>query len=170
MNLEKMSKNELIELLNGGMWDQHTGFLLGNFASVVWGELPAGKAAVFIDFCNAHAGNHKFTMAGQSARWTNSISLCVRPGDKITKWGGDEFVVILDSSDAAGFVARCAAECLRNEVHAVFAVVTTSNDLRETVNRADTIAMAEKRRIEAAGEKQGRDEAYKCGRNYFVSA
>jgi hypothetical protein len=159
MNLESMNKDELIAMLNTVMYDQHTGYMLGSAAAKLYSEIEAGKTLVYVDMCNVHACNHKYSTAGTNERWMASFG---RKADKIFKWGGDEFVILLDNEDLNGFIDRLIFDMQLNDVYAVVAIVPTSTSITETVDRADRIVMATKLMLEETGQKPHRDAPYCC--------
>lgn len=157
--LQTMNKDELIAFLSNVMYDQHTGYLLGSAAVKIHATIESGKSLVYVDMCNVHACNHTYTTTGTNDRWIKSFG---RRNDNIIKWGGDEFVILLDNEDAQGFVDRLVTTMRDNDVYAVIGTVTTSNSLIETVQRADAIVMQTKLMLEAIGKKPHRDAPYVC--------
>lgn len=161
MQLDHMSRTELEELLLKTMYDAFTGYLLPAAAVALLGDLRPDQALVYVDFCNVHACNHKYSIPGTNARWVATFET-VRKEDTIIKFGGDEFVVILKASDADGYVHRLVSAMRDNGVYAVVAVLRTSGKLLDVAGEADRIVSARKLWLEETGRKPGRDDPYIC--------
>lgn len=165
--LQKLTKAELIALLTQTVNDPFTGIMNAAGAKAFHSRIPSDKALLFIDMCNVHGMNHKYTMDGTNKAWMN-IFADNRLEDILIKWGGDEFIVILDMNTLDGYLTRLQEKMIDNDVYAIVAVVSTSNDLEESVNRADCIVSAAKYTQELNGMKPGRDEAYSMGDTHII--
>lgn len=167
MNFQELSKEELIAVIEKLSSDAFTGHMNAAFAKMTHSRIPANKYLIMVDLCNVHAMNHKYTMNGTNARWIK-IFADMRLEDIVIKWGGDEFVLIIDTDDINGFIARLDEKMHANNCYAVYGVVKTSNDLEESVNRADTIVNLVKYNLEINGLKPGRDEEYKVLESHVI--
>lgn len=147
--------------------DPFTGIMNAAGALSLHANIPAGKKLIFIDMCNIHAMNHKYLMAGVNERWVNVFNH-MRLTDILIKWGGDEFVIILNDGDVEQFLDRLDDTFHKFDCYAVYSVVTTSNSLNESVARADAIAMKKKLELEQTGQKPGRDEPYRVLPSHIV--
>lgn len=149
--------------------DPFTGILNAAGALLTHPTIPANKTLIFIDMCNLHAMNHLYSMNGTNQRWIESLAFMkMRLNDVLIKWGGDEFVIIIDSESTEGFIERLDASFHANDCYAVYGVVTTSNSLQESVNRADSLVMKKKLELENAGLKPHRDAPYICLDSHVV--
>lgn len=149
--------------------DHMTGIMNASGAYTFHSTIPANKALLMIDMCNVHAMNHKYTMDGTNERWVNIFS-DNRLEDVLIKYGGDEFVVILDQKDVVGYIERLEQKMIANDVYAIVGIIITSNDLKESINRADEIVTAAKYSQEINGMKPSRDEIYSMGESHFIYA
>ena len=165
--LKIMTRDELIALLTETTNDPFTGIMNAAGAKAFHSRIPENKALLFIDMCNVHAMNHKYTMNGTNKAWMN-IFADNRLEDVLIKWGGDEFVVIIDRDTLEGYLTRLQEKMIANDVYAIVAIVTTSNSLQESVNRADDIVSSAKYMQELNGMKPGRDEAYSMGDTHII--
>lgn len=147
--------------------DPMTGIMNASGAFTFHSTIPADKALLMIDMCNVHAMNHKYTMDGTNERWINIFS-DNRLEDTLIKYGGDEFVVILDSNDVAGYIERLENKMIANDVYAIVSVVNTSNSLKESIDRADEIVTAAKYTQEINGMKPSRDTEYCIGDTHII--
>ena len=160
-SLHHLSNAELIDLLLLSRYDPHTGYLTSHAALLFHNDIAAGETCIFVDMCRVHMLNH--ILGGEeptNERWVNAFQ--ARCSDEIIKWGGDEFVIILPNADVEGYLARITTSMRANDVYGVFAVVHTSDKLRETVARAYRIAMHHKQEMEATGQTPHRDAPYIC--------
>lgn len=165
--LDGLTKEELLVVINGLLTDPFTHIMNASAANTFHKNIPAGKMLLMIDMCNVHGMNHKYTMDGTNERWINIFS-DNRLEDVLIKWGGDEFVVILDIESVAGYIERLQQKMIANDVYAIVGIVTTSNNLKESVCRADNIVTAAKYSQEINGMKPGRDEVYCMGDSHFI--
>jgi GGDEF domain-containing protein len=157
--LESMSKADLVELaLNLGI-DGTFKLINRNFALLFYTEIESGKTMLMIDLANMHGINHKYSMSTVD-QFINNVLDQFRSSDFWIRWGSDEIIVILNSGDAVDFISRLDAVMAENELYAVYGIVTTSNNLVESINRADSIVMAEKCRLERCGLKPDRNQEY----------
>lgn len=166
-SINTLSRTELEQLTHSLMWDQHTGYMLGSAAAVLLRRITPGRRLVFVDFCNVHACNHFYGgLAPTNERWVASFQS--RDDDTIIKWGGDEIAILLPDVDVDGYITRLTGAMRTNNVYAVIGIVTTSDDLMETIVRADSIVTKKKVELEESGQKPHRDEPYVCLDSFVV--
>lgn len=174
MNYSNLTQSELIAIIETQkaqiellQIDPFTGILNASGAFTFHSSIPANKALLMIDMCNVHAMNHKYTMNGTNERWIRIFD-DNRLEDILIKYGGDEFVVIIDINDLNGYIDRLLTKLSDNDCYAIVAVVSTSNSLKESVDRADLIVSAAKYTQEINGMKPGRDEEYSMGDSHII--
>lgn len=165
--LNSLTKAQLISMVNSLCTDPFTHIMNASAAYTFHSAIPANKALLMIDFCSIHSMNHKYTMNGTNERWIN-IFKNNRLEDILIKYGGDEFVVIIDQDSVAGYIEKLSAKMIENDSYAIVAIVTTSNSLKESVNRADAIVTAAKYSQEINGMKPDRDAEYCMGDSHFI--
>lgn len=132
-------------------------------------DIEDGKDLIFIDLCNVHSANHKFTMAGYDELVNNAL-VDFRHSDIWAKIGGDEFVVILNSGNVVDFIDRLNAAMRLNNVYAVFAAVKTHGGLKNSIDAADMLVSEVKLSLELNGMKPSRSEEYKCLESHIIIA
>ncbi len=152
-NLDTLSREQMISC----MFDVHTGWLLGSAAQYIV-KPQEGQSLIYVDMCNVHACNHKYTMSGTNARWIASF----RSTDNLVKIGGDEIGIYVNDEDVGGFLRRVTEAMVHNGVYAVFVVLGTSGSFTEDINRADAMCSAIKLDLEQTGRKPNRDMPYVC--------
>jgi len=174
MNIQDMSREELIALVMEQQkrigyleCDQAFGGIL-NRNAVASKPICSDHKLVQIDIANMHAANHAFTMDGVDKLICSFVDN-FRHTDTVIRWGGDEIVIIpSDDSNMEAFVKRLDYVLHDNNLYAVIAVVTTSEDITETVGRADELVSAVKLSLELNHMKPGRDELYRVLDSHII--
>ena len=159
--LETMNKEELIAMMMDLGMDRAFGVISRNMAQSFYKTIDSGKILIMIDIANMHAANHLFTMDGTDRRIKN-VTDAIRMSDLVIRWGGDELVIVLNSGDIEDYLVRLDELMQANDLYGVYGVVTTSTDLAESVNRADSIVSATKLMLEVTGQKPDRNAQYVC--------
>jgi GGDEF domain-containing protein len=158
--LTQKTQAELIDLICSLGIDSTLGLMTKDTAMLFHSEIEAGKTLLYIDLANIHGANHLYgrEMVDQ---FTHNVLNQFRHSDTWIRWGGDEIVCILNNGDIVDFIDRLDLIMSTNNLYAVYAYVTTSSSLEESVNRADAICMQCKLQLEKFGLKADRCEEYK---------
>jgi len=162
IKFENLTREELIAYCYGTMNDAFTGYMKKETALFLHKNIPSGKALLFVDMCRVHKLNHTLgSMDATNERWIKSFSQ-MRYSDMIIKYGGDEFVILIEQKDVIGYIDRLTTAMLENEVYSIISVVTTSNDLAESIKRGDAIVNQYNGFLEELNMKPDRDAPYVC--------
>jgi len=158
-NLNTLDKDALVSLVCQLSIDSTFRLMNRDIAKMFYSTIESGKTLLFIDLANMHGLNHRYGM-DTADQFINNVLDQFRHSDFWVRWGSDEIVCILNSGDIVDFIGRLDYAMQENDLYAVFAYVTTSESLCESIKRADTIAMAAKAQLEKFGLKAGRNEQY----------
>ncbi len=168
INYNELSREELIARINQLEIDSAFGILNRNGAMARYSTIESGKSLIMVDIANMHAANHKFTMNGVDTLIRNVVKE-FRHDDLVIRFGGDELVILLNSGNAEEYVKRFDAAMKQNHLYAVYAIVTTSNSLLESVVRADALVSEVKYALELNGMKPDRSAEYKVLESHIIS-
>jgi GGDEF domain-containing protein len=157
--LTQKTQAELIDLICSLGIDSTLGLMTKDTAMLFHSEIESGKTLLYIDLANIHGANHLYGRETVD-QFTNNVIKHFRHSDTWIRWGGDEIVCILNSGDIVDFIGRLDRIMSDNNLYAVYAYVTTSESLEESVNRADMICMQCKAQLEKFGLKAGRCDPY----------
>lgn len=159
MNYDNMTREELIALIEKLSIDSAFQVMNRNAAELRYSTIKSGKSLIMVDIANMHAANHKYTMHGVDTMIQNVID-SFRHSDIVIRWGGDELVIILNSGCPLEYITRFDQVMRNNNLYGVYGVVTTSDNLRESVKRADALVMQVKLCLELNNMKPSRDQEY----------
>lgn len=110
-------------------------------------QVPLALVAMDVDDFKAINDTHGHAMGDQTLiRVAQGLAACVRPGDLLARWGGDEFVVVLPKSVLAD--AKALAEKVRQQITQVPAV----GDFKVTLS----LGVVERRSGESPAALMGR--------------
>jgi GGDEF domain-containing protein len=157
--LNEMTKEQLINLVCQLGIDGTFKLMTRDMATIFHSHIESGKILLFIDIANMHAMNHLYGMSTVD-QFINNVIDNFRSSDTWIRWGSDEMVCIMNSGDLVEFIDRLDSDMRDNNLSAVYAHVTTSNSLLESISRADAICMNAKLQLERFGLKASRDEVY----------
>lgn len=157
--LNDMSKDQLVDLVCKLSIDATFKLMNRDIAKLFYSNIESGKTLLFIDLANMHGLNHKYGMS-TADQFINNVLNQFRHSDMWIRWGSDEIVCIMNSGDLVDFISSLDRAMADNDLYAVFAHITTSDSLCESIDRADSIAMAAKFQLEKFGLKAGRSDEY----------
>lgn len=157
--LDTMSKEQLIDLVCKLSIDGTFKLLNRDIAKLFYSEITAGGILLFIDLANMHGLNHKYGMS-TADQFINNVLDQFRHSDTWIRWGSDEIVCVMASGDIVDFIGRLDYAMAENDLYAVYAYVTTSESLLETIERADTVCMNAKDQLDKFGLKARREDQY----------
>jgi len=162
MNYNDLTRSELLDLVNVLSIDRSFEIMKKEACIFHYDNISDGEIVLFIDLCNVHAANHKYSMAGYD-RFVRNVTRTIRESDIIAKFGGDELVIILRSTaDIKAFVARLITIMAENNIYAVIACTTSYNGLVATVEYLDKHVSYHKLLAERTGSKPDRSKDYEC--------
>lgn len=157
--LSEMTRDQLIDMVCNLGIDSTFKLINRDIAKLFYSTIEAGKTMLFIDLANMHGLNHKYGM-NTADQFINNVLDTFRHSDLWIRWGSDEIVCIMESGCVVDFIGRLDAVMAQNDLYAVYAYVTTSDSLCESVNRADVVCMDAKKQLEKFGLKAGRNDEY----------
>lgn len=157
--LQAMSKEDLVSLACKLAIDSTFQLLNRDIAKLCYSKIDSGKTLLFIDLANMHGLNHKYGM-NTADQFINNVLDQFRHTDLWIRWGSDEIVCVMNSGDAVDLISRLDRVMADNDLYAVYAHITTSESLIESINRADSVAMNAKAQLEKFGLKAGRNDPY----------
>lgn len=167
--LETYNKEELITLLLENGIDRAFGVITRNMAQTFYENIESGKTLIMLDIANMHAMNHLYGMAAVDQR-IKTVTDFIRHSDMVIRWGSDEIVIMLNSGDTEQYIDRLDRLMADNELYGVYGIVTTSDSLAESVERADRIVMTVKLMLEETGQKPDRNETYRVLPSWVAKA
>ncbi len=168
MNYDNMTRDQLIALIEQLTIDSAFGIINRNGAMMRYNDIEDGRTLILLDLCNLHALNHKYTNAGVDQLIRNVVNQ-FRHDDSVIRYGGDELVIILNSGNGQEYVKRFDSVMHANDMYAVYAIVTTSNGLENSVAKADELLTAVKVSIELNGMKPDRNQPYELLDSHVIS-
>jgi diguanylate cyclase (GGDEF)-like protein len=129
-------------------------------AELRFSSLESFTHLIFIDLGNMHGLNHAYGMA-QADNFIRTLVAELRSRDITVRWGGDEIVVLANTSDIVALCAKIAHIMHSVNLYGVIVWCNADNTLQACVKRCDNVCMREKKRAEQTGEKPGRNENYR---------
>lgn len=166
--LNTYTKDQLVEMIMTLGVDSTFKLITRDMAKLFHSTIKAGQQMIFIDLANIHGLNHAYSMS-LADQFINNVLNVFRHNDTWIRWGSDEIVVIMESGEVCDLIDRLHIEMLKNNLYAVYGIITTSNNLEESVNRADAIVMNAKLQLEKFGLKADRNELYSVKTSVVVS-
>lgn len=116
---------------------------------------------VYLDIANMHGLNHKYNST-RADGFIKSVIDNVRSRDVVIRWGGDEFVFLVNTTDISTFCNKLGALLHQNNLYAVIthSQVRNGEQLLSIVEQTDDVCMQIKRHLEKTGQKPGRNDDY----------
>ncbi len=136
-----------------------TGLLNQTAARAYHESIEPGKVLVLVDIGSLHNLNHSLGYTEANGRMHKSV-LAFRSTDLGIRWGGDEYIAVVDKDHVAGLVRRICRDLVAQGLYAVIVTVEASHSLTESFQRADAILSAKKLWLEQTGRKLSRDATY----------
>ncbi len=161
MNIEQMTRSELENYAKALETD--AGFHCHynrQAAEYRFSSLQSFSHLIFIDLGNMHGLNHAYGMA-QADEFIRSLVAELRSRDVTIRWGGDEIVVLANTSDITSLCVKIAHVMSSVNLYGVIVWCVADSTLSTCVRRCDNVCMSEKKRQETDGIKPGRNDSYK---------
>jgi diguanylate cyclase (GGDEF)-like protein len=168
LDLSTLSYDKLLEYATKVSIDRSFEIMKKEACLFQYENISNGEIVILIDIANMHAMNHFYSMNGVDTRIKNFCAE-LRSNDIVAKFGGDELVIIVKSTnDIIAYTDRIVEIMRSNDLYGVIAVTFSNNGLNATFNHLDTHLSSMKLALETLGLKADRNAEYACGLSQVI--